>query len=242
MKKYPGQKKINGLYHKIINQIPKHEVYYEIFAGTGAIGKLLIEQNCKAYYYFNDIDTKIAEQLYSELITNAKHQILKSEISIWNNRAGIILTQLRLQDYKHKILGNSFVFIDAPYLLSTRHSNTPVYSHEFTDLDHKQLLLQLPKLNCNIMVVHPECEVYDKHLKGWRKVLVKVRYNNKTSIDCLYMNYEEPKLLQTDAFLGKDCWDRQRIKRKSDNLIKKLKALPDLERKFIIKRVLENVA
>jgi hypothetical protein len=43
--------------------------------------------------------------------------------------------------------------------------------------------------------------------------------------------------LQNDSLLGKDCWDRQRIKRKCERLIKKLSALPVLEKKYILDRI-----
>jgi hypothetical protein len=35
MKKYPGQKNIPGLIHKIINEIPYCSEFYEFFAGSG---------------------------------------------------------------------------------------------------------------------------------------------------------------------------------------------------------------
>ena len=33
---YPGNKNIKGVYHKIINNIPKCDLYAEPFAGSGA--------------------------------------------------------------------------------------------------------------------------------------------------------------------------------------------------------------
>lgn len=87
------------------------------------------------------------------------------------------------------------------------------------------------------MIIHPKCELYDNGLKDWRKVEVKIRYNNKTSIECLYMNYKEPGILQEDGYLGKDCWDRQRIKRKATRFLNKLIQLPELERNLILNKI-----
>lgn len=226
-KAYPGQKKIFGFYHKIINQIPKHENYYELFAGSAAIAKLLIEKNSTANFFLNDKDKCITDNLVC-IFRKAK---------TYNEPAiKIISKKLIAADT------DTFVFMDPPYLHSTRPNSTKLYKYEMSDFDHKQLLSSVLQLNCNVMIVHPVCDLYDEWLKGWRKVLIKVRYNTKTSLECLYMNYDVPSTLQTDAYLGTDCWDRQRIKRKAVSLVKKLTALPKLERDYVIKRVQENFA
>lgn len=225
-KGYPGHKKIFGVYHKIINQIPKHKKYYELFAGRAAIAKLLIEKESNAKFYLNDIDGSLTDELRC---TSAKAVISKLD-------AINILKKLTVAGT------DTFVFMDPPYLHSTRPNSIKLYKHEMTDSDHKQLLSSVLQLNCNVMIIHPVCELYDTRLKGWRKVLIKVRYHNKTSLECLYMNYDLPEQLQVDAYLGTDCWDRQRIKRKALSLVNKLIALPELERNYIIKRVQENFA
>lgn len=226
MKNYPGQKKIYGLYHKIINQIPKHKNYYEVFAGKAAIATLLLEKNSSAKFYLNDLDGCITDEL-SCIFRKAK---------IYTMNAIKLLKKLIAADTE------TFVFMDPPYLHSTRPNSTKLYKHEMTDADHKQLLSSVLQLKCNVMIVHPVCELYDTQLEGWRKVLIKVRYHNKTSLECLYMNYDLPEQLQVDVYLGTDCWDRQRIKRKAVSLVNKLIALPELERNYIIKRVQENFA
>lgn len=224
MKNYPGQKKILGLYHKIINQIPKHEIYYELFAGSGAIAKILIEKKSKAKFYLNDIDKCITDKLNCTVL----------EAEILNVDASKLLKKLIAAGT------DTFIFIDPPYLHSTRPNSTKLYANEMSDADHKQLLSSVLQLNCNVMIVHPLCDLYDNWLKGWRKVLIKIRYHNKTSLECLYMNYDVPGTLQIDSLLGKDCWDRQRIKRKAISLVKKLKALPEQERNYVITRVQES--
>lgn len=105
-----------------------------------------------------------------------------------------------------------------------------------SDDDHVRLLLAVLQMNCNIMIIHPKCELYDTYLKDWYKVEVKIRYNRKTSIECLYMNYK-PDELQDYSYLGTDCWDRQRIKRKGERWVNKLMNLPDLERNYIIEKI-----
>lgn len=229
-KGYPGQKNIFGFYHKIINQIPKHKHYYEIFAGSGAIALKLKEKQSDASFYLNDIDESVTDKLCC---------IFRKE-EIFNLDAFNLLKHIR--ESKNTSTTDTFIFMDPPYLHSTRPNSTNLYKYEMTDADHMELLSNALDLKCNVMIVHPVCDMYDSWLKGWRKVLVKVRYNNKTSLECLYMNYNVPSTLQTDAYLGIDCWDRQRIKRKARSLIQKLTALPELERNYVITRVQQKFA
>ena len=226
-KGYPGHKNIFGLYHKIINQIPKHKFYYELFAGSAAIAKQLKLKNSNAKFFLNDIDKSVTDKLCCSF---RKEEILNQDT------IRIIIALI-----KGEADTDNFIFLDPPYLHSTR-SNPKLYKYEMTDNDHKLLLKTILELKCNVMIIHPVCELYDTWLKDWRKVLIKVRYSNKTSLECLYMNYKLPGTLQTDSYLGKDCWDRQRIKRKAIALINKLSSLPELERNYVIQRVQEKFA
>jgi len=227
-KNYIGNKKINGFYHKIINEIPKHKAYYELFLGSGAIAKLLMEVCPKTWYSLNDKDWQVMSSF--EFPSNIK--IDKNGVSNIDAVSFLKLKEITTAGT------DTFIFMDPPYLHSTRNSPN-LYKFEMSDKDHVQLLKAVLQLKCNVMIVHPKCELYDKLLSDWRKVQVKVRYHNKTSIECLYMNYEKPIELQTYKYLGTDCWDRQRIKRKRDSLIKKLLALPVQERNKIIQSVIE---
>lgn len=221
-KGYTGHKKIFGTYHKIINQIPACKQYVELFAGSASIASLM--SVLPEDIILNDLDRSVTE--------NLRCTFPKAKVT--NHDYSYVLHLLKGTDKK------IFIFIDPPYLHSTRPNSTKLYKHEMSDDDHIRLLSSVLQLKCNIMIIHPKCELYDKKLKNWRKVEIKIRYNNKTSIECLYMNYEVPSTLQNDSYLGKDCWDRQRIKRKANSLVNKLLNLPELERNYIINRVQEK--
>ena len=221
LEKYTGHKAIKGVYQKIINEIPKHQRYVELCAGSAKICSLLTV--LAKDVILNDLDSAVQlflkEKYRSATVTNeCGISMLKKKTAVW---------------YRE-----TFIFIDPPYLHSTR-TNKNLYNFEMTDVDHKQLLSAVLKMKCNIMIIHPKCELYDTMLHSWRKIEVKIRYNRKTSIECLYMNYEEVSELQSDSFLGKDCWDRQRIKRKGDRLLAKLMGLPVLERNYVLNRLKE---
>lgn len=221
-KKYPGQKKINGVYHKIINNIPAHKFYYELFAGSAAIAKMLLPVS-DAIFYLNDINVEQIIKLTSEL---AKHRVEFFSIDAIKTIGILSRTKQNTED--------RFIFLDPPYLHSTRPNSTKLYEYEMSDAQHQEMLLAVLQLKCNCMIIHPKCELYDTILKDWCKVRINIRYHNKTSHEILYMNYPAPRTLQTDLFLGNDCWDRQRIQRKSKRWIDRLNKLPELERKLII--------
>ena len=59
-------------------------------------------------------------------------------------------------------------------------------------------------------------------------------------LETLYFNYPYPVELQDYSFLGKDFRERERIKRKIQREINKLKNLNELERNAIINNVIKN--
>ena len=219
MQNYKGHKKIQGVYQKIINHIPKHTQYLELFAGSASIYSLLSVP--AGTVILNDKNPNTCRKLQS----------LFSGVTITNDCAVRIL-QLKKTVWTKE----TFIFLDPPYLHSTRPNSTELYEFEMTEREHIQLLHSVLQMNCNIMIIHPKCELYDTYLKDWYKVEVKIRYNRKTSIECLYMNYL-PDELQDYSYLGSDCWDRQRIKRKGERWVNKLMNLPELEKQYIINKI-----
>jgi len=221
LEKYTGNKGAGGLYQKIINQIPAHTRYRELFAGSGAV-------------YANM--TVPAEDIILNDLDSAVQQLLQKcfpEITVTND-----CTISFLKSNVALLAKETFIFLDPPYLHSTR-SNPKLYKFEMTDNQHIEFLECCIAMKCNILIIHPKCELYDTMLSGWRKVDVTVRYHQKTQIERMYMNYDEVDQLQSYSFLGDNCWERQRIKRKGDRLLKKLQALPVLEKKYILERLKE---
>lgn len=231
-KKYTGQKQISGLHHKIINQIPAFSNFIELFAGSAQIAKL-IDLDGKDLLLI-DIDECVIKNLeqeyYNTFFEGGKLYNGRVEFRNIDARHYLKDTNKYRGDYRK----GRFIFADPPYHHSTRPNNTQIYTHEMTHEQHVQFLQECLRLNCMCMIVHPVCELYDTMLKDWRKVIVKVRYHRKTSIECLYMNYPEPTILQDYSYLGKDSWDRQRIAKRVVSFTEKFKKMPVLERNKII--------
>ena len=221
MENYTGHRAIAGVYHKIINEIPAFDSFHELFAGSAAISSLL--SVAAARLHVNEISPSVFLELCSKF----------PESTVTNECAISLLKKWRPKK-------KQVIFLDPPYHHSTRPKNTNLYEFEMPDDDHVKMLSAVVAMDkVKIMIIHPKCELYDQMLADWRKVEIKIRYNRKTSFECLYMNFPATQDLHNYQYLGSDCWDRQRIKRKGDRLLAKLRKLPVLERNYIINRINE---
>ena len=89
---------------------------------------------------------------------------------------------------------NVFMYIDPPYLLSTRKGKQ--YKHEMTDKNHVELLETLLQSKAKIMISGYESEMYNEYLKKWNKVAFKncAEYG-KSRTEVVWMNYETERQL-----------------------------------------------
>lgn len=224
MKNYPGHKNRDGVYHKIINQIPKCDVFRELFAGSAAISARLSMP--EGQLHLNEKNPKV----FQDLRFNFPQTIVTNDCAI------SVIENLPRQSARKEV-----IYLDPPYRHATRPQNTLIYEFEMIDADHEQLLVAVleKESHYDFIIQHPTDELYDSMLSHWRKVEVKIRYHKKTSVEFLYMNFDAPMALQDYAYLGSDRHERQRIKRKGDRLVKKLGELPDLERQYVLDRLRE---
>lgn len=225
---YRGNKAVSGLFQFIINRVPECTTIIEAFAGSGAIThKLLmplitVKNNFTVRTVLNDCDRSVC---------NALHCKFPGTTVITNYTAAQLLLNL--------LPGTTdmFIYCDPPYKLSTRGSERRIYKHEMTDEDHIEFLTLATTGKFNCMISHYECSLYDQMLKGWNKEKFKVCYHGKVKEECIYYNYSKPEKLLSYQYVGADCWDRQRVTRKINRLVKKLTELPALERNAVLSRV-----
>ena len=223
---YPGNKNIPGLIHKIVNQIPPCKNFCEPFAGSAAVSMFLsLLPGINLNFFINDIDPAVTDKF-----------IYPSGSTVTNFSALGFLDKLD----KPAARTDTFIFMDPPYYRSTRYNQIRLYDFDMSHADHVQFLSSVIDIKSNCMIIHPSCELYDQALHTFRTVQLSVRYHNKTSIENLYMNYPDPVQLLTYRFAGRNCWDRQRIKRKGDRLVHKLTSLPAVERNYILDRIREH--
>lgn len=214
---YPGNKDFSNVIHFLVNRLPKSKRYFSLFYGAGGL-----EQS---------IYTRDAKFICAEINPDNK----KFENSP--------LATIEYSDYKDLIEDNvftseDFVFADPPYIFSTRSTGKKYYKYEFTIPEHIEFLNYMISLPCKIMITHPEHDLYNKMLLGWRREDLNYMTRNGWFKDSIWMNYDPGAIeLLNYECLGRDFTDRQRIKRQRKNVIQKFKAFDPHIRNAIVKEL-----
>lgn len=220
---YPGGKNSNGVYQTIINYFPPHRNYIEGFVGSGAI----LKHKKRACDFNSAID------LHDEAIDNLKYleKTIKG-LSLYKGDFFEVVNDLWIDEH-------TLIYLDPPYRKEDRRNKRDLYKFEFDEEKHIKLLkwaLELTKKRKALIIISSyQNALYDKMLKDWRREeFIMGLHNGKTATESLYLNFPVPNQLHEYTYLGKDCWDRQRIARKIKGKIAQLKRLPQYERNAIL--------
>ena len=215
---YPGGKNGSGVYQKIINLMPPHEVYIEPFLGKGAIMR-------------NKQPT--ARNIGIEKDTDVQ--------SFWQHETDIdFITGDGINFLKtHPFQGNELVYCDPPYLQSTR-SGRQLYRYEMTDEQHIDLLETITDLPCMVMISGYWSQMYADHLKNWNTASFEaMTRGGKTATEWLWFNFQKPVALHDYRYLGENYRERERIKKKKSRWVANLKTMPVLERQALLSAIKE---
>jgi DNA adenine methylase len=216
---YNGGKNSDGVYQTIINYFPPHTTYYELFGGSGAIIK---HKKPAEFNYLYEIDLKVREQFHNH-----------SSYGVGKDAFGLF--------YRDDLFdASTLCYADPPYIKYSRRSQKDLYRFEWTDEMHWKFLRWAVKTKAMVVISAYQNPLYDKMLKGWRREQYKAGlHNGGTAIESLYMNFPPPNKLHEYTYLGTDCWDRQRIKRRITRKITQLQTMPIYERNAILEALLQ---
>jgi len=214
---YTGSKFGAGVYQNIINEIPPHGVYVELFGGSGAIIKIK-----KPAIHQNTIC-----------------EISRSVIDKSNYPTGVttICTcgMVYFKSINHlPAMINTFVYADPPYEIKARRAGRLYYANEWTDEQHYDLSQLLKSTLAMVAVSCYRSELYDELYSGWRFKEFNSMTRRGVRKECVYFNYPVPEQLHEYTFLGKNKTDRQRIARKIIAFQQKIFSLPPLEREALL--------
>ena len=211
---FPGGKGRNGVYQRLINQMPPHRVYIETHLGGGAV----MRHKRPAEINFGvDLDPKVLARWRGV----PKVQLVQAD-------AATFLRSLRLR-------GEELVYADPPYLGAARRSPRSPYRFGYTEEDHVELLEALKALPCMVMISGYWSPLYARMLAGWRTMRFPARLRSgEMAEEWVWMNYPEPAALHDYRYLGETFRERERIQRRIRRWRKRLASLPALERKAII--------
>lgn len=211
---YPGGKNLNGVYQRLINQIPPHRVYIETHLGSGAVmrHKRSAEINIGI-----DLDDDVLNRWSST-----------KDVQLVRGDATTFLSEFPFQ-------GDEFIYVDPPYLVATRRSDRSPYRRDYTEVHHVDLLELLIGLPCNVMVSGYHSHLYERYLADWRTVSFPVRIRSGETVDeWIWMNYPEPTQLHDYRYLGESFREREQIRRKIARWKARLGQLPSLERHALL--------
>jgi hypothetical protein len=216
---YDGGKGGAGVSQWIINQIPPHRVFISAFLGNCAVLRAIrpalitigIESNPTVISDFWDA-TRACSVIHGDALEF-------------------------LRGYKWR--GDEFVYLDPPYLLSTRSQQRPLYAHEFSTIEqHRALLTLLRSLPCMIAISGYWSPLYELELAGWSSSTFQtVKRSGETAEEWLWMNYPPPLELHDYRYLGRNFRERERIKRKKQRWTSRLHTMPELERLCLMEAI-----
>jgi DNA adenine methylase len=222
---YPGGKNGSGVYQTIINQMPPHKIYVEGFLGSGAVmrakrpapvANIGIDSDAAAIQQFAVVSNPVLIPWLRLLTGNAIDWIASDAHSTCQSKS-------------------TLVYLDPPYLMSTRRQHRPIYRCELADDDHRLLLDVIRDLPCMVMISGYWSEMYANALQGWRTVQFQtITRGGSMATEWLWMNYPEPFELHDYRYLGENFRQRERIKRKKSRWLGKLQNMPPLERYAVL--------
>jgi hypothetical protein len=214
--RYPGGKNSAGVFQRLINQIPPHDLYVEAFIGSGAVYR--------------------HKRRVSSIVIDADPAVAGYWRSVENEFPGLRVVQgdaiSFLADFP--FTERAFVYCDPPYLRSTRRSRKRIYRHEFSDEEHVRLLELLKRLPCSVMLSGYRSWLYDDALTTWRRLDFTASTRGGPAVESLWMNYPEPAALADYSHLGESFRERQDFKRLKARWRARLAAMPELRRRALL--------
>lgn len=215
---YPGGKNGSGTFQRLINLIPPHEVYVEAFLGSGAIMRLKRPATSNIGI---DADEDPLSNFPAEM---PNLMLIKTDALDWLSR--------------NTLSPKTFLYLDPPYLMSTRSTQQAYYRHEFTDEQHARLLAIVASLPCMVMLSGYYSEMYAQALAAWRTESFNVRTRSgRSATEWVWLNYPEPFALHDYRYLGEGYRQRESIKRKQGRWLANLQSMNSLERYAMLQTI-----
>lgn len=242
---YFGGKSGSGTYQTIINQIPPHRVYVELFGGMLGIYRhkrpaqysVVIEKDADVFSFYARFGLlDITKQMYRPQQSmeskkgNGQHCFNGCAFDFMNEENMFLLMNRE----------DTFIYADPPYPQHTRSSNTR-YKNEMSDDGHRELLEYLLAFSdAKVALSTYPNDIYYEFFEGrdeWRFIEFESQTRHGRAIEQLWMNYPEPVELHDYQYLGDNYRERERIGRKLNRWEAKFRDLAPLEQAAMIQRL-----
>ncbi len=222
MPSYIGGKGGAGVAQTIINQMPPHRVYIEPFLGAGAVLRAK-----------RPADLTIGVELSPAVL---RERWRGDEIPDLTLVEGDGLGYLAGYPWA----GGELVYLDPPYLLSTRSTKRAYYDCEMlTEREHNDLLWLAKRLPCPVLISGYASELYSRVLAGWRCITFTSQTRGGPAVESLWLNYPEPAALHDYRYLGENFREREKLNRRRRRWAARLARMDLLERRALLAALAE---
>ena len=220
--RYPGGKNAHGHWEWIVSLMPTHTHYAEPFAGSAAIYR---RKPPAMFSLLIELDPGVADWL--KTMTRSSDRV--------SNDCGIRW----LQVMRDQLTPEWLIYIDPPYLLSTRSAGR-FYKHELEEADHRTLLQAIDRLDALVMLSGYDSPLYAKHLADWRREDRDVMTHGGIRRESLWMNFDPASEPMAGTKAGRTWRERQRIARKIARQRRIFASLPDYEQDALLAGLIEE--
>jgi hypothetical protein len=227
---YFGGKGAAGVVHRIINQMPRHEVFVSGFLG-----------HCAVMRFKKPAARQIGVEIDPAVIDTWK----RARYAGWpvSQQVAITAGNFLDLDLPELLLPSTFLYLDPPYLHETR-SSRHRYRFELSAQAHRRLLDKVAGLPCIVAVSCYDSDLYRAALDGWRKIQFQAQSRGGLRTETLYMNYPAPTPgeLHDQRYLGDNFRQREKSKRRLETIFRKIKNLTHEENAALLERLRGLVA
>jgi DNA adenine methylase len=209
---FPGGK--GRHYPRIIGLLPPHETYIEAFAGNAAVAR---KKRPSTRTILVDRDSAVIDRL--------RQWVPES----WEIRCQDALSFLG----HYSCNGSELVYCDPPYVRSSRRRQRNIYRHELDDAGHARLLDIIKSLRCRVVLSGYRSALYDKALSEWHLTSYSVHTRAGPAVECIWTNFDRPRELHDERFIGQDFRSRQDVQRRLGRIRRRLSLLSPSEQSAI---------
>lgn len=220
---YLGAKGASGVHQAIINVMPPHVVFGELFGGTGVITQ---KKAPAEHTIFLDKSKKMIDE-FNYAAANDSSFVKKVGCAIEF-----------LEGYENSGVKTLF-YLDPPYMPETR-TSAARYEFELTPVDHERLLLAAihqAEQGAYIIISGYDNELYRKMLKGWWRKDFQAMTRGGVRTETIWCSFT-PSEIHYHSYAGENFTDRQRIKRKAESWANRFAKLPPAEKQAVLAAVL----
>lgn len=233
MNSYPGGKSGAGVFQRLINLIPPHDVLVVPFAGHCGVVQnirpadqtIVIDRDERVCHWW-DTWRRSRRGRSIEIHHGDGIEFLRYRFDATAFRArgpGPARCSAAATPKAASKYSNVFVFCDPPYVMTSR-SGGAIYRYEMNLNQHADLLAVVNAISVNVMLCGLPSALYADRLK-WPSVPNRVPTRRGIQNELVWMNYQIGDRLHDHQYLGSCRRSRERIRRRQANWRKQLEQM-----------------